>query len=211
MKYDMWQRNRIVGAITRACCINRPPGSGFTPLQRAFMEGAKALDDFSPDYFITASGGREVPRKYFKQYGLKVKRKVRRQHPANGHRSQEGRGVMERAYTDISISKSVNVSSTGHYTGKLYYKHRGKRTMRYVDLSNGYVMSTEGAELKLPAYVHHFVWPRFVDLLTSSDVIFYEYDRDHEKRFSNLRYHAPETVAWIVGHLTQDNASPPTR
>lgn len=114
---------------------------------------------------------------------------------------------MERAYTHIHVSKSINVSSTGHYTGKMYYKHHDRMIMRYVDLSNGRVLSKPEAglyEIKMPAYVMQEMRTRFIDVMTGADVIYFEYDRDGEKRYSNLRYHAPETVAWIVECLKRD-------
>lgn len=82
MNSDMWERMRIAGAINRGCYKARVPGQDYTPIQQAFLTGAKTLDDYNPNYFITASGGRELPRKYFKQYGLKPKRGKVKQKPA---------------------------------------------------------------------------------------------------------------------------------
>jgi hypothetical protein len=74
----MWERNRIVSAINVACQRNKPAGGEYTPTQKAFMDGAKALDEYSPNYMITAVGGRELPKKYYPKYGLKVKRNKRK-------------------------------------------------------------------------------------------------------------------------------------
>lgn len=74
--YDMWARIRISSAMKRAVKLAQAAQGVCTDTQIAFLEGAFILDDYNPHYFITSSGGRELPRdrKYYKYLGLKVPR-----------------------------------------------------------------------------------------------------------------------------------------
>jgi hypothetical protein len=94
-----------------------------------------------------------------------------------------------RKYTEILVSSSVYVNSQGDYTFSVRIKGYGH--VKY-DPSVGFW--TETAEPKFPKYVEEAVDEQVVQLLMGNDTVYYEYDRDGNKRYENFRYHDPENA-----------------
>lgn len=113
---------------------------------------------------------------------------------------------MNRAYTNIAVTRYINVSSTGHYFGHVVFRRGGRGWGYDFDLSNGYVMTKKNMDaLHLPQYVMTTIRHLYIECL-KTDAIYYEYDREGERRYSNLRYHSQETVNWIIECLQKDAA-----
>lgn len=111
-----------------------------------------------------------------------------------------------RAYSGIIVSSYINVSSSGHYTGRVFYGHHGKREAHDVALESLDVFGRGLNVKRLPRYVMDEIRSQLLVILEGTEVTFYEYNQDHDKRFTDLRYHDPRAVAWIVECLKRDNA-----
>lgn len=97
--------------------------------------------------------------------------------------------IKPRKYTEILVSSSVYVNSQGDYTFSVRIKGFGH--VKY-DPSVGFWTAT--AEPKFPKYVEEAVDEQVVQILLSNDTVYYEYDRDGNKRYDNFRYHDPENA-----------------
>lgn len=106
---------------------------------------------------------------------------------------------MSRAYKDIQVFREINVSSSGHYFGKMRYIYNGRRITRDVDLSNGVIMDKRGFDaVQLPVYVQFRVWQLYLEAFEHKHNTFFEYDRDGNKRYDDLRYYSREGENWIT-------------
>src|SRR5512145_2001717 len=106
---------------------------------------------------------------------------------------------MKPAYTDIRVLKAIYVSSAGHYCAHVRYTHRRRRRTRDVTLSDVGVMYMKGmGEIVVPAYVTQEIARQVLEMMADGSASYYEYNRDGEKRYECLRYHAQENVDWIL-------------
>ena len=107
--------------------------------------------------------------------------------------------MKKRAYVDIQVFREINVSSSGHYFGKMRYVHNGRRITLEVDLSNGVVMGKRNFDaIQLPQYVLRRVWELYLEAFEKGHNRYFEYDRDGNKRYDDLRYYSHESVDWIT-------------
>jgi hypothetical protein len=113
--------------------------------------------------------------------------------------------VNKRAYLNIQVLREIYVSSSGHYFGKMRYVHNGQRFTRDVDLNNGTVLALDDVyPVQLPQYVMRRVWELYLEAFEHGHNDYYEYDRDGNKRYDNLRYFSYEGEAWITECLRRD-------
>lgn len=117
--------------------------------------------------------------------------------------------VVERKFFDIHIDDEINVSSTSNYHVRVFYKVHGAggifREGRDYWLENQWFLG-KGKYLDFwltaPAYLTAAVNRQLVEALRAGRIKFFEYDRDKNKRYDNLRYHEPEAVEWLIKILS---------
>ncbi len=95
-------------------------------------------------------------------------------------------------YTEVSVLSEVNVSSTRHYSFRVVIKEANKIHRVFYDGSKGFW--TETTHPRFPQYVIRECQRQTMSRLLSDDTRYFEYDRDGNKRYENLRYHDPEFV-----------------
>lgn len=106
---------------------------------------------------------------------------------------------MKRAYENIRVSKQVNISSTCHYHFKVYWDggHRD------YSLGVGFLGKPPHFDWNgAPDYLQNEVERQIVEMFKDETAKFYEYDRDGNKRYTNLRYYYPDTVKFWIEALT---------
>jgi hypothetical protein len=110
----------------------------------------------------------------------------------------------QKRYTDVRIIDEIYVSSSMDYFATVVFKDQGKHQSRdywlgsQQFLGRGDHMEWNGA----PAYFQNEVKAKLVELLKSGKVKFYEYDRDKNKRYEDLRYHWPGMVDHFIKRLS---------
>lgn len=113
--------------------------------------------------------------------------------------------MRKHAYLNVQILREVYVSSSGHYFGKMRYVYNGQRFTRDVDLSNGTVLAMKQPyPISLPKYVMRRVWELYLEAFEKGHNDYYEYDRDGNKRWEELRYYSREGANWIAECLRRN-------
>jgi hypothetical protein len=106
-----------------------------------------------------------------------------------------------RKYTNIRVSKRVNVSSTCHYSFSVQFD--AKRPFHFsgaLHYCPGDGFWTATGYPKFPQYVTDAVNQSVLERLKDPQTVYFERDRDGNERTENLRYHDPEYVAnWARG------------
>lgn len=97
-------------------------------------------------------------------------------------------------YTDIKVLKIGYVSSSHDYFVEVSYQEHGWLYSEDYCLSRG---QFETAERK-PQYMLVEVKRQIALLVKQDAIVWYEYDRDGNKRYSNLRYYDRELLLEIV-------------
>lgn len=104
-----------------------------------------------------------------------------------------------RKYTNIRVAHDVYVNSQCDYTFHIHMTGFGHA---YYNPSVGFW--TETAEPKFPKYVVEEVDRQMIARLKSPNTVYYEYDRDGNERYENLRYYDAEFVAsWVASMEAQ--------
>lgn len=106
------------------------------------------------------------------------------------------------AYTDIQVSRQIYISSSYDYFVEVSYKHQQRWWTRTYFITAGGLMHLSGMGwFNVPHYVMREIDSQLLELMRSGRVIYHEYDRDGNKRFTDFRYHSPETVERIMSRL----------
>jgi len=103
-----------------------------------------------------------------------------------------------RKYGEISVFKDVYVSSSCDYHFHLHIQGYGRVIY---DPSMGFYVEDSQQDPSMnrfPQYVRREVDRQILERFKAADTIYYEYDRDHNKRYENLRYHDNERVNWWI-------------
>jgi hypothetical protein len=100
--------------------------------------------------------------------------------------------MRERKYTQVYVLSEVNVSSTRHYSFRVTIKEATRLHRVFYDGLRGFW--TETTNPRFPQYVIRECQRQTMSRLLSDDTRYFEYDRDGNKRYENLRYHDPEFV-----------------
>lgn len=95
-------------------------------------------------------------------------------------------------YTQVFVLSEVNVSSTRHYSFRVTIKEATRLHRVYYDGLKSFW--TEKAYPRFPQYVVQECQRQVMSRLLSDDTRYFEYDRDGNKRYEELRYHDPEFV-----------------
>lgn len=113
--------------------------------------------------------------------------------------------MRKRSYTGTIVLSEIYCSSSyDHYIDVLYY-HNGKRYVRDFDIDGGVLIAEHGGSLlRLPAYFEAAIQAAVLERLKSGNYRVYEYDRDHNKRHTGLRYHEPEWAAHTIARLERE-------
>lgn len=101
-----------------------------------------------------------------------------------------------RKYSDIRVTKHVNVSSTSHYSFRVQFAAKGPFHFSgalYYCPGTGFWTPTGFP--KFPQYVTDAVNQSVLERLKDPETVYFERDRDGNERTENLRYHDPEYVA----------------
>lgn len=107
------------------------------------------------------------------------------------------------AYTNIRVIDDIYVSSSSDYYATVFYTYHGKRIKRDYDISGGELLAkTEFYGIQIPRYMQHEIACGVLNALTSFTTKYHEYDRDHNRRYTDHRYHCQELVDWLITLLT---------
>lgn len=97
-------------------------------------------------------------------------------------------------YTNIEVSTSGYVSSSGHYFVEVYFSVNSKgRYHTTFCLNNGFT-----AYKQRPQYMLAEVKRQIALLVIEDSIVWHEYDRDGNKRYDNLRYYDRELLLEMV-------------
>lgn len=95
-----------------------------------------------------------------------------------------------RKFHSIQIHRHANVTSTGHYGWEVSYRDTsGNRHHRWYHYG-----LMKPMEFKAPKYLIAEVERLIAADIENGITVFYEFDRDGNKRYENLRYHDPDYV-----------------
>lgn len=102
------------------------------------------------------------------------------------------------------LVKQVNVSSTGHYSFFAYVSDGRRRAKRMIE-PNGeiWALAPRMGYIKAPVYVKRDLQGQLLAALESGAMRFYEYDRDENPRYSNLRYYDERDIACLIRRLKE--------
>lgn len=91
----------------------------------------------------------------------------------------------------VSVSNYVNCSSDSRYHGSVSIRSKDGFDGRDIDLESMglWVHVGVGYTKKYPKYVKQEIVKQFKEKLDNQELIIYEYNRDSERRYENLRYH----------------------
>jgi hypothetical protein len=116
--------------------------------------------------------------------------------------------MAERVYTILRVHTAINVSSSSDYFGGVIYTYHDKRIYRDVHLNNGTVMGLNDSwDVKMPQYFMRELWRLYREVLAEG-AKFYEYDRDKNKRWENLRYHDQRMVDHMIEWMGKEANEP---
>jgi len=109
-------------------------------------------------------------------------------------------------YSKIKVSGDVYCSSSGHHFISVYYNVGERRWSRRYCIDNDDMLTLVGMYLKaFPAYFMREIYRQLIDRLPTCRV--YEFDRDGEKRYDELRYHPDDwtekTLVWLRKQLAR--------
>ena len=100
----------------------------------------------------------------------------------------------KRKYKNIRISRECNVSSTSHYGLKVWWEGG----CRIFDPFNEFFFTNVKYNAvdwqRAPKYLVNEAVRLFALAVLNDGMTFYEYDRDGNSRFKDLRYHDPDMV-----------------
>lgn len=107
-----------------------------------------------------------------------------------------------RAYILRGLSTDINCSSSGHHSTDLYCSYRDKRCSGWdYDIDTDSIWGTRQPDIVVPKYFRTAIRRELLTILKSGGYRVFEYDRDKNKRYTDLRYHedgwAVHTIAWL--------------
>lgn len=110
--------------------------------------------------------------------------------------------MVDRKYTEFSVSRRVNVSSTGHYSFNIHVKGYRCKWLRW----DGHTYFwTPTAYPSFPAYVMKALTALLLERLKAEDTIYYENDQYGGERTKDLRYHDPERIERWAARLERES------
>jgi hypothetical protein len=107
--------------------------------------------------------------------------------------------MRQRKYTDFSPHRQVNVTSSYDYDFTVTFLNNTTGKRESVDYFFGVYQEWEH---RYPKYFMVGVELVVLDLLESDKAVYYEFDRDRNKRFTDLRYHSVENVQHMIKCLS---------
>lgn len=100
---------------------------------------------------------------------------------------------MKRKYTNVTVLHSIYCSSSfDHFIGVTYHEN-GMWRSRDFYIEGCALMGKRSYDLEIPQYFEDEILRGLLAALKQG-VTVYEYDRDGNKRYENLRYHDDEWV-----------------
>lgn len=111
----------------------------------------------------------------------------------------------KRKYESVTVSNAVYCSSSMYYYVDVVL-HTSNGKSRKVNYSIS-VMDGIGRNgyLNLPRYVAEMIDVVVLDLYNNNKLTIYEYTRDGDKRYTELRYHNPTWFHYLVNRRTTQN------
>lgn len=104
----------------------------------------------------------------------------------------------------VSVLNTIYCSSSGHYYGKVSIRNgRGKRDVRDFDFQNGVLLhKNDFAEYKgAPKYILDEIKTLYHQMLEGDKLIVYEVNQDGERRYTELRYHDPDKLRYLIERM----------
>lgn len=109
---------------------------------------------------------------------------------------------MNRKFRDIRVLSKCYVNSQADYffhaVATAYRNNRAIRRWRFT------WSWSFGLEPRGPKYLEKEIMLQIAEMLNENGVVFYEYTKDGDKRFDNLRYHDPEYAQSILTDLISE-------
>lgn len=105
-----------------------------------------------------------------------------------------------RRYNRVSMSEQVYVDSGWDYHGTVYYTDSATARVWRREYCWDIV---DPLGFQAPKYLEAECERLWLALLKSGEARFCEYDRDHNKRYTDLRYYDPADVARIIEALSR--------
>lgn len=105
-------------------------------------------------------------------------------------------------YQNITVSKQVNVSSSYHYHFTVKWDGGGRDYSLRVGFLTNHQYNPYTWEAA-PKYLEREVERQILAMFEDKTAVFYEYDRDGNKRYENLRYWSQEDVDHYIESLKQ--------
>lgn len=118
-----------------------------------------------------------------------------------GRRLPKAREPMKnKRFTLFGAARDINVSSSGNYTANVWFWEAGERKSYWYDPQIGLESKSQNHFTRnVPKYVIEAVEAELRRLWLNGELRFFEYDRDGNERYADLRYHCPEWFARLIG------------
>lgn len=100
----------------------------------------------------------------------------------------------------FGAAREVNVSSSFNYTADVWFWEAGVRKSYWYDPQIGLESKSQNHHgREVPKYVTEAIEAELRRLYQNGEIRFFEYDRDGNKRYENLRYCEPLHFAHYIG------------
>lgn len=108
----------------------------------------------------------------------------------------------KRKYRNIKVSSEINVSSTGHFTARVMWTGGA----RWYALDDGFLSNSPNMHdwNSAPKYLIDETKRQIANMIKDGTAKFFEYDRDKNRRYENLRYYDPEHAQWVADGFLKD-------
>jgi len=108
---------------------------------------------------------------------------------------------LKRKY-NVKVFSEVYCSSSGYYVASCLITGGGKRDKRDIDLAGCRIMwhSQPFTYQGYPAYVTRSIADQLKQMSDEGELSVYEYNRDGDRRYQELRYHVPEHLEYAIDY-----------
>ena len=110
-----------------------------------------------------------------------------------------------RAWHSAKVLPDVNVSSSADYHFAVLVSHHDKRAKAHWSYCDQelLILQRNGNQKRqyMPKYLQREIYEQALRLLLNGDARFFEYDRDGNQRYSDLRYHDARLVDAMIAGL----------
>lgn len=109
--------------------------------------------------------------------------------------------ILKRKYM-VKVSDEIYCTSTGHYFAKVWISDGATRDKRDIDLDGCRIMWKDKPFTYngYPKYITQAIADGLKEKWDNGELSVYEFDRDGNRRYQQLRYHDPHRLQWQINY-----------